>query len=293
MKIVKEHFNSISEMMDILDKRPNNKIMQHEHSSSTEGDRRWYGTNTYEEASQLMRTGYTEIIPEIKQGLSKSAKIMSKSFSSINIRKQRNLPIGFVPNVPNAILNLPNSMIDISITPQKRKTLSIIYMMAGNCRCEAKMWIKAGISLLTAIKIIEKMGISVSIDASFYCGSEQDEIAVGSVCVKHFGQPLDIQKLCFPLAHPSMFRRIGFKFLETTPVITKESFAYGYGAGFECCEKEYKKLTETDKVYVLSGQWIRDHDYKVEEILNYLNFSKNANKDFKRQDGGEQKREVD
>lgn len=282
MKIVKEHFNSISEMMDIFDKRPNNKIMQYENSSSTKGDMHWYGTDSYEEASQLMRTGYTKIIPEIKQGLSKSAKVMSKSFSLMNARRQKNLPVGFIPNVPNAILNLPNSMIDMPIIPQKRKTMSIIYVMAGNCGCEAKMWINAGIALLTAIKIIERMGISVSIDVSFYCGSEEGEMAVGSVCVKHFGQPLDIQKLCFPLAHPSMFRRIGFKFLETTPVITKESFADGYGRGFESCEREYKKLTETDKIYVLSGQWIKNHDYKVEEILNYLNFSKNADKNFKR-----------
>lgn len=276
MKIVKEHFKSISEMMDVLDKRPNSEIMRNEHSSSRKGDKGWYGTESYEEASQLMRTGYTEILPKIKEGLNTSAKAISKFFSPTDLRRPKNLPVGFIPNVPNAILNLPDSMIDVKLTPQKRKTLDIIYIMAGHCGCEIEMWIKAGIALLTTIKIIERRGISVKIDASFYCGSEHDETAMGSVTVKHYGQPLDIQKLCFPLANPSMFRRIGFKFLETTPIITKEGFAYGYGRGFDCDEKAIKKELETSKTFVLSGQWIKRHDYKVEEILNYLNFSKNG-----------------
>lgn len=288
MKIVKEHFKSISEMMDILDKRPNSKIMSGCRSSQEKGDPHWYGTSSYDEASRLMRTGYTEILPRIKEGLSKSEKVLSKQFSPTDLRRQKNLPIGFIPNIPNAILNLPNSMIDIKVTPQKRKTLKIIYVMAGSCGCNADMWVKAGISLLTAIKIIEKQGISVCIDASFYCGTEAGETAMGSVTVKHYGQPLDIQKLCFPLAHPSMFRRIGFKFLETTPVITKPGFQYGYGRGFECDEKEIKAEIETNTNYVLSGQWIKKHDYKVEEILKYLNFSKNASSKFKGKNGGKQ-----
>jgi hypothetical protein len=276
MKIVKEHFKSISQMMDTLDKRPNNKIMRYQNSSSQKGNADWYGTSSYEEASQLMRTGYTEILPQVKEGLSKSAKVISKQFSATDMRRPRNLPIGFIPNVPNAILNLPDSMIDISITPQKRKTISIVYIMSGSCGTSKEMWIKAGIALLTAMKIVERMGISVSIDVSFYCGTEAGETAMGSVCVKHFGQPLDIQKLCFPIAHPSMFRRIGFKFLETTPIITKEGFAWGYGRGFECNENEVKKEIENDKTFILSGQWIKKHDYKVEEILKYLNFNKNG-----------------
>lgn len=292
MKIVKEHFKSISQMMDTLDKRPNSEIMRNQNSSSRKGDKSWYGTESYEEASQLMRTGYTEILPRIKEGLSKSAKIVSKQFSPTDLRRPRNLPIGFIPNVPNAILNLPDSMIDIKLTPQKRKTISIIYVMAGHAGCSIEMWIKAGISLLTAIKIIERKGISISIDVAFYCGSESGETAMGSVRVKHFGQPLDIQKLCFPMANPSMFRRIGFKFLETTPIITKEGFAWGYGRGFDADEKEIKAEIENDKTFMLSGQWIKRHDYKVEEILNYLNFSKNGEQP-KRKDGGKQKGAVE
>ena len=276
IKIVKEHFKSISEMMDILDKRPNNEIMKGSDSSSRKGDKEWYGTESYEEASQLMRTGYTKILPRIKEGLAKSAKVLSKHFSATDLRRPRNLPVGFIPNIPNSILNLPDSMIDIKLTPQKRKTLNIIYVMAGSCGCKAEMWIKAGIALLTAIKIIERKGISVKIDVSFYCGTENDETVMGSVTVKHYGQPLDIQKLCFPLAHPSMFRRIGFKFLETTPIVTKENFRYGYGRGFEYEAKEIKAQLENSKTYILYGQWIEKHEYNVEEILNYLNFSKNG-----------------
>lgn len=291
LTIVKEHFSSISEMMNVLDKRPNNEIMKNCDSSSKKGERGWYGTDSYEEASQLMRTGYTEILPKIKEGLAKSSKVVSKMFSPTDLRRPKNLPVGFIPHIPNSILNLPNSMIDIKISPQKRKTLSILYVMAGSCGISADTWIKAGIALLTAIKIVERQGISISIDTVFYCGSEHEQTAMGSVRVKHFGQPLDIQKLCFPLANPSMFRRIGFKFLETTPIITDKEFAYGYGRGFDCDEKKIKSQLENDKTYMLSGQWIKKHDYKVESILEYLNFSKNVN-NSERKERGEQTREV-
>lgn len=276
MKIVSEKFNSIAQLMDTLDKRPNNEIMKHADSSSRKGDKGWYGTESYEEASQLMRTGYTEILPKIKEGLNKSTKVLSKMFSPTDRRRPKNQPIGCVPNIPNAILGLPDSMIDIKVSPQKRKTISIKYIMAGHAGNTIDMWIKAGIALLTAIKIVERQGISVSIDCSFYCGSEDDECAMGEVRVKHFGQPLDIQKLCFPMANPSMFRRIGFKFLETTPVITNNGFACGYGRGFDCDEDEIKGMIENSTTFVFSGQWIKRHDYKVEEILKYLNFSKNG-----------------
>lgn len=290
LKIVKEQFKSISEMMNVLDKRPNNDIMRNQHSSSQKGERDWFGTESYEEASQLIRTGYTEILPLIKEGLAKSSKVVSKMFSPTDLRRSKNLPVGFIPHIPNSILNLPNSMIDIKISPQKRKTLSILYVMAGSAGCEASMWVQAGVALLTAIKIVERQGISISIDVVFYCGSKHEETAYGSVRVKHFGQPLDIQKLCFPLANPSMFRRIGFKFLETTPIITEPGFAYGYGRGFDCYEKEIKQQLENDKTYMFSGQWIKRHDYKVESILEYLNFSKNGDKS-ERKERGEQKGE--
>lgn len=287
MNIVREHFKSISEMMDVLKKRPNNEHMKGCDSSSQKGSKDWYGTSSFEEAVELMQTGYKDVLPKIKEGLNKSTKALSKHFAKSEMRRPRNLPIGFIPNVPNAILNLPDSMIDIKLTPQKRKTLTITYVMAGNCGCRADMWIKAGISLLTAIKIIERQGISVKIDASFYCGTGDGETAMGSVTVKHFGQPLDLQKLCFPLVHPSMFRRIGFKFLETTPIITKDGFAWGYGRGFDSDEEEIKKELETPNSYILSGQWIKRHSYSVEEILNYLNFSKNGLKTVKKAEGDE------
>lgn len=274
LNLITEKFSSIAELMTTLEKRENNAIMKSCHSSSEKGDKGWYGTDSFEEASQLMRTGYTEVLPKIKEGLKTSSKVISRLTSDIPRRKQENSVIGFVPNVPNALLNLPNSMIDVKMIVQKRKTLNIVYIMSGSAAYSIDMWIKAGISLLTAIKIIERMGISVKIDCSFYCGTIDNETAMGSVTVKNYGQPLDIQKLCFPLVNPSMFRRIGFKFLETTPIISKEGFAYGYGRGFEMNSSEIVKKIEDERTYVLHGQWIKDHNYEVKEILNYLNFSK-------------------
>lgn len=38
-----------------------------------------------------------------------------------------------------------------------------------------------------------------------------NETTFPTVVIKNYGQRFDLQKVCFPLAHPSMLRRIGFK----------------------------------------------------------------------------------
>ena len=46
--------------------------------------------------------------------------------------------------------------------------------------------------------------------------------------MKSANERLNISKLAFPLVHPSMFRRLYFRFIEVYPTIPR-SFTYGYG----------------------------------------------------------------
>ena len=62
-----------------------------------------------------------------------------------------------------------------------------------------------------------------------YASSFANEICSMIVCVKRFRDNLDLKKLLFPLVHPSMIRRIFFKYVETNPELTNSRFANGYG----------------------------------------------------------------
>ena len=98
---------------------------------------------------------------------------------------------------------------------------------------------------------------------------EGGELAIGTVQIKNYGERYSFQKVSFPLVHPSMFRRIGFKWLETVPGITDSGFSFGYGRP-ATQEDLIRELKPDRNTYLLSTEWIHDHNCSVEEILKYL-----------------------
>jgi hypothetical protein len=281
MRFITENFKSIDEMIKVLDSRPKNQIMKNCNSSERpEREFTWYGTDSYTEAISLIKKGYTEILPDIKKQVREQSKNHSNLFT-VNKRIPQNAVIGYVPNVPNAIRNLPNSMITINKIPQKKKVISIIYSIAGSCGESQEFFIKAGATLLTAIKSLEAQGISVELSVGFMGAKDlnESEAIFPTVKVKSYGQELDLQKLCFPLAHPSMFRRFGFKYLETCPDITKNYFSFSYGTPIKDLSiiKENLKC-KNDSVVVLNSYWIRANEYDVKKIVEKLQNNKIINK---------------
>lgn len=282
--VVKEEFGSIGELMDTLKSRPNNKHMKNQNSSRS-NDKSFTGSESYEEAEQLIRTGYTEILPKVKEKMAKMEKSLQTEFIKVPKMRPRNAVVGYVPNVPNALLGLPESMINSDRFTQKQKTIDIMYIMGGNCGTDAKLWIDAGIVLLSAIKILESNRISVKLKVCFMPSESGDELMMPSVLIKDYAQRLDLQKICFPMAHPSMFRRIGFKWLETTPDMTDDGFAWGYGRSPSDTASAVPRLIEKaglDKDQrIISAQIIKEMGYDISKLMLYLKTNQNGKSDQK------------
>ena len=280
MEIVKEHFKSIHQLLGVLNSRPNNSVMANEDSSQS-GSYDFTGSHSYEEAVQLFREGYKEILPKIMSKMKRMEKDLSSEFQFTKKIRPQNSIEGVVPNVPNAILGLPQSMIDMKRFPQKQKTLNIIYEMGANCGTNKELFINAGVVLLTAIKILETRRISVKLTLGFMAGKANKQGNFPTVDLKDYGQRLDLQKLCFPLAHPSMFRRIGFKWLETNPDITDKDFRFGYGRSPADETKEWKdfvnQLNLPKNARVLRAQDIDQMKFDVGKLIDYLNINNAQN----------------
>lgn len=264
MNIVKEHFKSIDEMIRTIESRPNNKIMRNEDSSRS-NDYEFTKTHSYDEAKKLYQFGYKEILPQIKRAVGEQTSQMS----FINRRQVTTNVIGYAPHVPNAILGLPNSMIATESKPQKTKTLSICYCITANCFTDKEEFVRSGIAILGVINSLELQGIRVKLRICFYCAREDDDRAFGTIDVKDYREHLDLQKLCFPVAHPSMFRRLGFKWLETVEGL-KENWAYGYGSQFNDKQEIEKYLLDKDEIFV-DLNYTKKYDYDVKEIIKNFN----------------------
>ncbi|MDE7345422.1 MAG: hypothetical protein K2N48_01630 [Muribaculaceae bacterium] len=253
--------------MDTLAERPNNNFMWDSNSSRT-GSKEFTGTSSWEEAVSLLKNGYPDYLDDIKKALNKSKKLTSKMYSKMPRPVPENHVFGFVPNVPNALRGLPQSMITIERNPQKRKTISILYSIGDACWRDTDDFIDAGVALVSAINMIEASGIRTRLQLGFMPSTQSGEIVFPTVKLKDFGEPFALQKICFPLIHPSMFRRIGFKYLETCPFCTKD-FSFGYGAPVDLSTLE--ECLNTKDTYVLNTAWIKDKiGCDIEQILTKL-----------------------
>ena len=267
-KIYLETFNSISSMLYVLDHRKNNFVMRGRYESE-ENDFDFTGTYSYEEAKKLYINGYTKILGEVKKNVKKLVihYILDNSSRSNVVNEE----IGFIPNVPNALMNLPASMIHRKPCQRKIRTIKIMYFMEGNCWMDKNMFKKAGIILLAAIEIIEKQRINIKLEVGCCAGFGETEIIGCVIKLKNYHERTNIQKLCFPLAHPSFFRRFGFKFIETFPALSDRSFRYGYGHSMELDQIKRCYTFEPNTV-ILNTLFInRKLNNNVNKLIEYIN----------------------
>lgn len=275
MDVNKENFPSISNLISTIDARRKNSIMSREDSSHrTEGPGGgWYNTQNYDEACNFAKFGWPDVLDDLKKALRASVKSSSK-YQVVQKSMPRTNIVGYVPHVPNALQNLPDSMITTERTPQKRKTMHIIYCNGGNCNEDPEFYLNAGTAMINALNIIERSGIQVRIDLCFFPAVNGNEYTCPTVTLKDYGQRFDLLKLCFPLANSSMERRLGFRWLETCPTIKNSGWSFGYGSTIREHDTCVKILGD-ESTYVMTNYWIRSNDYDIEKILDYLDFRVN------------------
>lgn len=272
--IIHETFPNFEVLLSTLNKRPNNKIMAYKHDSN-EDDYDFTKTRNYQEAVDLLRGGYKDILPCIKNSLEEKEKILSKLYSAPKPIPETAV-VGFIPHVPNSIMNLPNSMINVQSKIRKQRTVSIMYFISSNCNRDTQFFINAGVALVSAINILETYGVQTKLTIEYagtkdsYYDEDVREIVLSDVCIKNYGQRFNLQKICFPLAHPSMSRRIGFKYLETVPGLTRSRFADGYGTAFLSKRSIENFISIPSDTHIFTSEWINEHDNSVSEILKEL-----------------------
>lgn len=247
MPIVHENFKSLLHFLDIIENRNVNKVFKEIESrlSSEHGSERFTKTNSYFESSELIKTGYSEPLDQLKKGINKkvSSAVQTKTRAKMDI-------VGFTPIVPAVLIGRPDSMFNRVKTPQKQKMINLVYNFGGTANISPAELIKGGINFLSLVNILEKQGYRIKIDLLLVTALQGRKITSTSclITVKEFSQRLNLLKLCYPLVHPSMLRRNGFKWIETQPELTDSDYLRGYGTSLYYAtgnsEKEQRYLRE-------------------------------------------------
>lgn len=270
--LIYESFDNFYGLMEVLDGRQNNPVMENSHASEVSRSDSWAGTKTFQEARDLFIYGDEKHYQILLEEMKKTNKKLSSFFSSVGNQSIPKVQVeGFVPHVPNALQNLPNAMITREIQSKKRKILKILYFDSANCGTEGESLSKAGIALLNVINALERQGISVALYLSFFSAHKGDEDTYAQLRLKNYEERLNLKKISFPLANPAMFRRIGFKWLETVPNLTETGYSCGYGRAKppDYFIDNYPNAFDTINTYYIDAVTIEEKfEFDVEKIFD-------------------------
>lgn len=221
-------YDSLREFYDYLTKTPFNEAFCWAKHSSVEGDEYFTKTKNFEEATELFKNGWSDMASKLVQKLK---VIESKTEPTMKPRSTLGV-CGYQAVVPLYLQGVPNNMMNKKMVPVKQKVITLNKSIDYHAGVKADQIVEESIKAMQIIKKLEAQGyrcnLNIVLGTSAGWGKDAKQFLI-KVRIKSANEKLNVSKLAFPLVHPSMLRRLFFRFIEVYPHVTK-NFVHGYGA---------------------------------------------------------------
>jgi hypothetical protein len=231
-------FDSLQNFYKYICETPINEVFRWARHQSVSGSEKFTKTKDFNEAIELFKNGWSDMATKLTQKL---RLIESKTEPKMQPRNALGV-CGYQAIVPMYLNGQPNNMLNKKMVPIKQKVITVNKSIdyAGNTRAETI--IDESIKAMQIIKKIESQGIRCNLN--LVLGSKDgygtnEKRFILKIRIKSANEKLNVSKLAFPLVHPSMLRRLFFRFMEVHPTVTKD-FVSGYG--FPSTSKELRAL---------------------------------------------------
>lgn len=231
-------FGSIGEMLKYIKISEYNPVSTNPNSSH-KGSKYFTGTSTYTEAMQLLENGWNEGAAKIDKGL----KEVLKNNTSVT-QRQRSVydVVGGNASVPRYLQGVPTSMIRQVKTPVKQPITDVYIDYCFSSTTSQYTIINRCIEVLQKVVSLENAGTRVNLYA-YKTAVFGDYAELSRVCLKRSTERLNVLKLAFPAAHPSMLRRIAFAVDEHTIELPEYWFpGYGCPKKGDAAREEFLKI---------------------------------------------------
>ncbi len=204
-----EVFDSFNEVISVC----NNRTVKDDVTQPTRTmtDSEFMGASSYEEAVEMLKYGVDEYVNEFKT----TVKDLEKKSSSMKISFKNDI-VGYAPIVPNAIIGIPQNMINNVKVPKKSKVITLVVDMAVSSNVNKKDVAKFGMKLVQKIVQLEKSGYRVRLEYMKCFNNSMSHSAIATV-IKNEHQPLDIKRVMFPLTNVAMQRYISWDWYDRVP----------------------------------------------------------------------------
>ena len=191
-------------------------------------------------------------------------KQIDKYFPYIAKKKSyHNYVCGSVPNVVNAINNLPLSMRKIYDNNNTQNIITINYNCSYPWHTTQQQIFTNGLLTLSLIDFFDSLGYRIDL-RFFEISGAGNQILFIDLKLKNAGEKINLQKFYFPFCNPSFLRRLIFRVTETTEGLSSQ-WTVGYG---ECMPTDkIKKILKIDDNNIFIN-FPREMGVKGENIQN-------------------------
>lgn len=243
-------FKSINEFENFIIKNPENKVFKDCNYLASKDKKYWTvdftNTESFDEAIDLLHNGWTDKAKE----LTKKLKAVERDMAPI-MKQQRCVSVaGYQPIVPLFLAGQPANMIGTRMQPVKQKVVTLVKSISYNGLVDTDEWTEQGLKTLAIVKKLEANGLRVNVDI-VRGGYDSDTNSNGIVCrvrVKNANERLNVSKLAFTMCHPSMQRRLMFRFTEVYDKVSS-GYVSSYGRTFK--KADWEKMLDRKREYLL------------------------------------------
>ena len=219
-------FDSLKDFYDYICETPFNEAFRWANHYSVTGDKWFTKTKDFEEAVDLFKGGWSDMANKLVQKLK---VIESKTEPTMKPRSALGV-CGYQAIVPLYLQGVPNNMVTKKIVPIKQKVITLNKSIDYNGGVGTEQIIEESIKAMQIVKKLEAQGYRCNLNLVLGSTGHGKDVKqfVMKVRIKSANEKMNISKLAFPLVHPSMLRRLFFRFIEVYPNVDK-SFVHGYG----------------------------------------------------------------
>lgn len=234
--VYQHEFKSISEVLKYINTHEITESFKNancEHSK--QNDKRFTGTSSFDEALELLQHGWDSGTKQINEGL----KVQK---SETNIKQKTVYDVtGFQCSVPRYLQGIPTNMVNKRNVKQNNKIVTINKNITYSSKTSQKEIIEQSVKVIKVADELERKGYRCNINIMFVTRSHSTT-SVTKVRIKDSSQKMNIKQMAFPIAHPSMLRRVMFALVERYPECDNRGFTFGYGYPEMC--REYCKTND-------------------------------------------------
>jgi len=186
-------------------------------------DPKWTGSDSFEHALEILENGFPEGVKKMKKELDNIEQAQAPLINQVFDVS------GDEPSIDRFLSNDPENMISYDYIKQDgQKFVKVFYSYSYSYKKKPTQIIKRGARILSNIDNLENNGYRVKLVA--YSSSNKKagkklNKEYFEVTIKDYQDHIELDRLAFIMAHPSMLRRFGFRLTEMfNPCMTKHAY---------------------------------------------------------------------